>query len=151
MNKTEWKDLIKHHTEQAGTFRAEFAPVIDALSEILEQRDRTYQEFIDTGAQTVVEVVSDRGAVNERKNPRLQVWMDLNTQALAFWRDLGLTAAGLKRINENAMEKPKLSALAEAMRSLERNGKEVSNKSRTVRKKGSSGKVNSRKGSKTGV
>ena len=29
---------------------------------------------------------------------------DLNKTALAYWRDLGLTPAGLKRINEKAME-----------------------------------------------
>ena len=41
--------------------------------------------------------------------------MDLDTQALAYWRDLGLTPAGLKKINEAAMKEKKRSALVEAL------------------------------------
>ena len=45
--------------------------------------------------------------------------MDLNNQALVFWRDLGLTAAGLKRINDGMkVEKKKESSLAEVLKKL---------------------------------
>ena len=118
MDKTAWKEQIKLQTQAAGTYRTEFQPTIDALAEILEQRDRAYEQFVEEGSQVVIIHTLDRGSENMKKNPLLQVWMDLNTQALAFWRDLGLTAAGLKKINEKAMEKPKKSALAEAMKSL---------------------------------
>lgn len=118
MDAKKWKQLIKQHTEAAGTYRAEFQSVIDTLADILEQRDRAFEDYIEDGEQPVVEYVSDRGASNFKKNPRLQVWSDLNTQALAYWRDLGLTPAGLKKINEKSMEKPKKSALAEALKSV---------------------------------
>lgn len=118
MDKTEWKDQIKLQTQAAGMYRAEFQPAIDALAEILEQRDKVYQQYLDEGSRAVVVHVQDRGAANTKKNPLLQVWMDLNAQALAYWRDLGLTPSGLKKINEKAMEKPKRSALAEAMKAL---------------------------------
>lgn len=105
--------------EVVQTYQESFEPVIDALAEILEQRDSAYDDFIKTGANIVVEIVSDRGAVNERKNPRLQVWMDLNTQALQYWRDCGLTAAGLKKINEAAVKSDKqVSTLEEALKKL---------------------------------
>lgn len=118
MDKTEWKEQIKLQTQAAGTYRAEFTPTIDALAEILEQRDRAYEQFVDEGSQVVVVHTLDRGAENTKKNPLLQVWMDLNAQALAYWRDLGLTPSGLKKINEKLMDKPKKSALAEAMKAL---------------------------------
>lgn len=103
MNKNDWIRKIKKLMKAAGTYEKHFDPVVMALAEILEQRDHAYEEFVSTGAEVVVEKVSDRGAVNLAKNPRLQVWTDLNTAALAFWRDCGLTPAGLKRINETAM------------------------------------------------
>ena len=118
MKKSDWKEQIKLQTQAAGTYRTEFEPTIDALAEILEQRDWAYEQYINEGSQVVVVHVQDRGASNTKKNPLLQVWMDLNTQALAYWRDLGLTPSGLKKINEKLMDKPKKSALAEAMKSL---------------------------------
>ena len=150
MTKTEWKDLIKQHTESAGTYRPEFMPTVDTLSEILEQRDQVYNDYIASGEGPIIIYTSDRGSTNMKENPRIETWSKLNNQALTFWRDLGLTPAGLKKINEGALDRPKLSALSEALKSIELNGKNVSTKSNTVRKKGGSGKNNSRSGSKTG-
>ena len=43
-------------------------------------------------------------ATNTVKNPKLVIWMDLNTQALAYWKELGLTPSGLKRLKEAAAD-----------------------------------------------
>jgi hypothetical protein len=43
---------------------------------------------------------------------------DLNRDALAYWRDLGLTPAGLKRVNEQALKAAKRSALSEALKGI---------------------------------
>ena len=78
-----------------------------------------YQEFLDGGAVPVVERVSDRGAKNSAKNPLLTLWMELNRDALAYWRELGLTPSGLKRLNESAMAGAKeQSALEKALASM---------------------------------
>ena len=58
------------------------------------------------------------GATNVEQNPCLRLINDLNRDALAYWRDLGLTPAGLKRIDEAAMKQRKKSALAEALKGL---------------------------------
>lgn len=126
MTKEEWRVSIRSASERVGTYRQEFDSVIDTLADILEQRDRAYQDFIDSGAETVITKISDRGAENIGKNPRLQIWSDLNTQALAFWRDLGLTPAGLKRIDEAAIKNEKKeSALEKALKNL--GGQELGN------------------------
>lgn len=105
--------------ELAETYQEVFEPTINTLADILEQRDLAYKDFLATGAEVVVEFTSDRGAVNMKRNPRLQTWMDLNNQALTFWRDLGLTPAGLKKINESLMkDQPKMSSLEEALKNL---------------------------------
>lgn len=105
MDKNAWIRKIKSTMKQAGTYEKRFDPVVTALAEILEQRDRAYDEFIATGAQTVVDKVSDRGSINKAKNPLLQMWLDLNASALSYWKELGLTPAGLKRINDEALRK----------------------------------------------
>lgn len=52
------------------------------------------------------------------KNPLLVLWDDLNKSALAYWRDLGLTPAGLKKIDETAVRRKKTSSLADAIKIL---------------------------------
>ena len=119
MTKDEWKASITEATQSINTYRKEFDPVIDTLADILNRRDATFKEYMESGGESVVLVISDRGAENYRKNPRMQAWMDLNNQALAFWRDLGLNPAGLKKLNESALKpEKKEGGLAEAIREL---------------------------------
>lgn len=114
-----WRKHIKSMAEGVGTYRKEFDPVIETLADILEQRDRTYEDFIDSGAEPTIIKISDRGAENIAKNPRLMLWSDLNAQALAFWRDLGLTPAGLKKISDLTIKaEVKESALEKALKGL---------------------------------
>ena len=114
-----WKRTIKRETKAVGTYQKAFDNLIDALSKILAERDRVYEQYIEEGAVAIIDKTSDRGAVNSAKNPLLVVWTELNRDALAYWRDLGLTPAGLKRINEDAMQKKgKGSALEEALKNL---------------------------------
>ena len=107
MDAKKWKVEIKKHTEAAGTYRTEFQPVIDTLADILEQRDQAFEEFTEDGGGAVVMVISDRGATNYRKNPRLQVWSDLNAQALAYWKELGLTSKSYKEIKKDTLTEKK--------------------------------------------
>lgn len=118
MDAKKWEKKIKSQCELAETMRDEFIPVIHSLAVILEERDRVYEQYVAEGAQPVIIRTSDRGAENPAKNPLLTTWMDLNTQALQYWRDLGLTPAGLKRINENGLAKKKKNPLMEALKDL---------------------------------
>lgn len=106
MNKEEWKKRIIESCEAAGTYRPFFDSVIDTLAGIMESRDNAEEKFTASGKQTVVKHTNKGGATNIVKNPALVVIMDCNSQALAYWRDLGLTPAGLKRLNESAMKAP---------------------------------------------
>lgn len=118
MKKTTWKRRIREACEAAGTYRPFFDPVIDTLAGIMEMRDNAEKKFEQSGGNTIVKHTNKSGGTNIVKNPALVVIMDCNTQALAYWRDLGLTPAGLKRIDENAVKKKKENALAEALRSI---------------------------------
>ena len=77
--------------DAAGLYRETFDIAIDALAEILEQRDQVLKEYMDSGGNATVAHTLDRGATNAKINPLLKVWIDLNAQALTFWNSLGLT------------------------------------------------------------
>lgn len=115
MEKEEWRKIIVNACKKAGTYREYFDSVIDTLAETLEARDDARTKYYASGANAVVSHTNKGGNTNIVKNPMLVVIDDLNKTALAYWRDLGLTPAGLKRINETALkggtEKPSLGSV----------------------------------------
>lgn len=119
MKKKTWVNRIKKACIEAGTYEPYFDEVIRILAEILEKRDAVQEAYKEQGSQPLISYTNKGGATNMIKNPILKVWDDLNKSALAYWRDLGLTPSGLKKITGNAPEKEKKSALAQALTSLE--------------------------------
>lgn len=115
-----WRKKIEEQCTEAGTMRNAFIPVIDALSIILERRDCVYKQFLDEGAQVVIEKTSDRGAKNMTQNPLFTTWKELNAQALLYWRELGCTPKGLKQISEESMKQTKKkTSLEDILREME--------------------------------
>lgn len=104
MEQKKWKNKIKKACRNAGTYQPYFDHVIDSLASILEKRDEAEAQYIASGSLPVVEYTNKGGATNMSKNPALVLWDDLNKSALAYWRDLGLTPAGLKKLNEDALK-----------------------------------------------
>lgn len=119
MDSKGWKKRIKKAVETVGTYQPSFDDVIDTLADLLAERDRIYAQYQEEGAQPLVLVVSDRGQENWRDNPLLTTWRSINRDVLQYWRDLGLTPAGLKKINEDSMKEQKESALDKVLAQLE--------------------------------
>lgn len=118
MKKAQWKKKIVSACVEAGTYAEYFDSVIDTLSGLLEKRDQAQKLFEDSGGNVLVKHTNKAGATNIEQNPVLRLINDLNRDALAYWRDLGLTPAGLKRINERAMDPKKKSPLLEVLKSF---------------------------------
>lgn len=118
MKREEWKTQIRKATETAGTYQPFFDAVIETLAGILEMRDDAQEKFEQSGGNTVVKHTNKGGATNIVKNPALVAVMELNAQALTYWREFGLTPNGLKKINEQALKGRKSSALADALKEL---------------------------------
>ena len=98
MEKSQWKEIIKEACEAAGTYQPHFDCVIDTLSGIMEIRDRAQAQYELYGAEPVLKQVSKTKGVQFSKNPMLSAMLDCNAQALSYWRDLGLTPAGFKKL-----------------------------------------------------
>lgn len=118
MTEKKWKETITAKCKAVGTYKEAFDPVIDSLASILAQRDKTKAEFRKSGGESVMRYTNKAGAENIVKNPLLVLWDDLNKSALSYWRDLGLTPAGLKKLNDKALQPQKKNALSEAMKKL---------------------------------
>ena len=114
-----WRTRIVKCCEAAGTYKDYFSPVIDTLADILEQRDIVQQQFIEEGSRMLIEYTNKAGATNVMLNPLVKMVNDLNRDALTYWKELGLTAASLKKINEAAIKGgSELSALDKALMEL---------------------------------
>ncbi len=122
MTKSEWKPKIIEACKAAGTYEPFFDSVIDTLSDILGKRDKAEELYQASGANPVITHVNKAKQSNITKNPVLVVWDDLNKSALSYWRDLGLTPAGLRHITNSAPAKKKRSKLEAAMEKLANEG-----------------------------
>ena len=119
MKRKQWKTKIKKAATDAGTYQPFFDAVIDTLAGILERRDEAEAIFENEGCAIVVEHTNKGGATNIEQNPILRLINDLNRDALAYWRDLGLTPAGFKRLNDMTPKpKEELSALEKALNGI---------------------------------
>lgn len=113
-----WRARIKKACREAGTYREYFDATIYTLADIMAQRDAAADYYRESGGEPVTTYTNKVGAANAVKNPVLVIINDLDKLALSYWRDLGLTPAGLKKINDAALKK-KRSALAEVLSKID--------------------------------
>ena len=100
MTKQKWKKVIVEACKKAGTYQEYFESVINTLAQIMEARDITHIQYVEDGCRSTVIRTTDRSREkNIVKNPILVMENELNAQALAYWRDLGLTPAGFKKLD----------------------------------------------------
>lgn len=104
MEKAEWIRKIKAACRKAGTYQPQFRYVIETLAQIMEDRDKVHEQYLSSGAHPTIIHTNKAKEQNIVKNPMLVMECELNAQALAYWRDLGLTPAGLKKLNADVVK-----------------------------------------------
>lgn len=117
MKKSGWKSRIRKACQSAGTYREAFDHPIDTLADILAKRDAAQSEFDADGGEILISYENKGGGVNKVPHPALKLVNEMNRDALAYWRDLGLTPAGLRKINEDALRK-RASPLSAALKDI---------------------------------
>lgn len=118
MEKAEWIRKIKAACRKAGTYQPQFRYVIETLAQIMEDRDKVHEQYVEDGCRPTVIHTNKAKEANVVKNPMLVMEMDLNAQALAYWKELGLTPAGLKRLNAQVIEKKNENGLEKLLEGL---------------------------------
>lgn len=119
MTKNKWKSLILAQMAALHVQNDAYISVVEALAGILEQRDKTFREFKDSGGRSVIEYTNKGGSTNMTKNPLLVLWDDLNKSALAYWRELGMTPSSFKKMTGGTLVEEKESGLVAALKSVE--------------------------------
>ena len=98
----------------------EYEPLVDTLADILEQRDKTFEDFSNSGERRMVEYTNKNGSTNRVKNPLIIMWDDFNKTALSYWRELGLTPSSYKKMTGDKPTQGKAACgLAEVLAKLE--------------------------------
>lgn len=118
MDREQWEERIKESCEAAGTYKPFFDSVIETLADILAKRDGAEEQYQKTGGKAIVKHTNKGGNTNIEKNPCLVLINDLNRDALAYWKELGLTPASLKRIDDETLKQKKVSAITVALKDL---------------------------------
>ena len=119
MTAKQWTTKINKALEALGQTEPAYKSVVSTLADILEQRDRVYDQYVEEGCQPVLDYTNKGGATNPTKNPLLVLWDDLNKSALAYWRELGMTPSSYKKMTGEAPKKGKPGGLASVLKSIE--------------------------------
>lgn len=98
MKKADYKKRIKEQINFDAEYIPNFETTINMLCEILAERDRVYKLYQEQGGNPVIEYTTDRKATNPKINPLLDTWNKLNNTALSYLDKLGLTPAGLRKL-----------------------------------------------------
>ena len=100
----EYRDGVIEAMKAIGTYRDEFLPIVDRLALLYTQRDKLEDQYKRSGSNPVVQHTNKAGATNLAKNPFLTARDETYSQLLAHERELGLTPAALKKMNEGALK-----------------------------------------------
>lgn len=115
LKNTEWEQVIKEACQEAGTYQPFFDLIIAELAGIMETKDAALEIYEKSGGSPVIKYTNKGGFTNLRKNPALAVIQECNQQALAYWRDLGLTPSGFKKLDGIANRKGEKDAFSELL------------------------------------
>lgn len=118
MTSAEWERKIKSYCRKAGTYKPFFISVISTLADIMEKRDQAQERFEESGGDVMIEYTNKAGATNMIQNPMIKLINEYNRDALAYWRDLGLTPAGYKKLNAEVVEDKKGGSLEKLLEKI---------------------------------
>lgn len=106
------KDIVRK-MKSVGTYNLSFQHSIDVLSRTLYDYEIAVKNFESSGSHIIVKHTNKNGSTNVVKNPLYLAIEKLRDDVLSYSRELGLTPAGLKRINEQGMLPDKKSKFEE--------------------------------------
>ena len=115
---TKWEHAIKEACQEAGTYQPFFDLIIKELAGIMDTKDAALEIYEKSGGSPVVKYTNKGGFTNLRKNPALAVIQECNQQALAYWRDLGLTPSGFKKLDGAVKKHEETDAFSELLGGL---------------------------------
>lgn len=96
-----YKKEIITKMKAVDTYNISFIYTINVLAKVLVDYETTADQFKRSGGNIVVKHTNKNGSTNIVKNPLYQALEKLRDDIITYSRELGLTPAGLKRINQD--------------------------------------------------
>lgn len=91
--------MIVKKMKAVNTYNVSFSNTIDITAQILYDYESARKDFEKTGANMIVTHTNKNGSKNLVKNPFYLSIEKLRDDSIIYLRELGLTPAGLKKIN----------------------------------------------------
>lgn len=98
-----FRDKIRKAAKGCGTYKPEFEGLIARLAEIYVRMQLAKADYQKSGSHILIKQTNKSGAVVPVKNPLLVEIDSLSDMALEMEKELGLTPASLRKVNEAAM------------------------------------------------
>ena len=114
-----YKAELKKQMKAVGTYKDEFEIIIDATAKLLADYDDAVDKFKKSGSNIIIKHTNKAKETNAVKNPFYLAIEGMRTQILKYLTELGLTPAGLKKINDKSLAVQKESLLGKALSRLE--------------------------------
>ena len=115
MNANGYKRQIIERLKSLSLYKPEFTPTIERLASLYVECDQIDEQYEADGACPVIMHTNTTGKTNPKKNPILEARDTVYTQILSHERELGLTPAALKKINESILKTKQVSGFASAL------------------------------------
>lgn len=111
------KDVVKK-MKSLKVYKKEFEHTVNMLAKALADYEAMTASFEESGGKIIVEHTNQGGAANLSKNPFYATLEKLRADILLYSRELGLTPAALKKINEGEMKAKKESSFSAMLRDI---------------------------------
>lgn len=102
-----------------GTYKVEFSPTITRYAEMRIQYKMLMGKWYESGCTIAEDYTNKAGATNARKTAIYLALETLRSDLTNLENILGLTPAGLKKINDKSINAKKESTLAKALSKIE--------------------------------
>lgn len=111
-----FREKIRSQCRSLGVYKPEFEDAIERLAELRVRRLKLKEMYLKTGGAPVVKA---KGSAIAIRNPVLDEMDKTDKASLELERELGLTPAALRRLNEAALAaKQEADPLASALAAL---------------------------------
>ncbi|MEL7610609.1 MAG: P27 family phage terminase small subunit [Bacillota bacterium] len=109
-----------------GTYKGEFSPLICRYAEMRLQHEILMQQWYESSCKITERYTNKAGATNRRKTALYQSIENLRRELLEVENTLGMTPAGIKRINHAALKGKTASKLEEMLGKAVNGGDDMS-------------------------
>lgn len=110
-----FREKIRSQCRSLGVYKPEFEDAIERLAEYRVRRLKLKEIYQQTGAAPVVKA---KGSAMAIRNPVLDEMDKTDKTILELERELGLTPAALRRLNEAALARQEADPLATALAAM---------------------------------